>query len=149
MVNPAPNAVVSMGELYAEAVALSAKACLQAQKAAEDEDRELVRKTTQAQDALFGKVLAAAPDAIRAAASQGARAASVLEFQGADMFESAGDQFSYLFLLKGPKESPRRRDLTAFGFEPLLLKLRRVLAPFRVNHVWDQATNSNCVHVAW
>ncbi len=149
-VNAPPPAVVNMAELYAEAVALSAQACVQAQKQAEDRERELARKTALAQDALVAQVLASAPVAVRAAASQGERSAVVLEFGGGDVYGAAEEeQLSYLYLLKGPRESARRRELTAYGFEPLLMRLRRTLVPFRVDHVWEQATNVNYISVSW
>ena len=166
----AVNVVDAFTALHAEARALTAIAHVQAQKTAEDQTRDLVRRTAAAQDALCARLRAALPALVRMEAGAGGRQATLLTFVGADVFTMTSDNvvqpepakedevsspapvntdFCYLHLLKGPKDHDRRREMVGHGFEPLLMRLRRELAPFRVQHYWDQATNTNYVLVGW
>jgi hypothetical protein len=107
--------------------------------------------------------LAGRRDAVLTAAAAGLREATVLSFRGNEAVEvppapaapepgeqpPAPSELCYLFLVRGPRDAPDRRRLVAHGFEPLLMRMRRELAPFRVTHRWDRATNGNEVVVAW
>jgi hypothetical protein len=151
-----PDSAITVNVLHAEALHLTAEAHNLAQKTANDLTRDLVKRTAVAQDALFADLRAALQVVVRDEARKGACQATLLTFVGADVYkpetpaaDNTEPDFCYLHLLKGPKDHVRRRELTAHGFEPLLMRLRREFAPFRVQHYWDQATNTNYVLVGW
>lgn len=149
-----PQPIVAVNVLHAEALQMTADAHLQAQKTAVDLTRELARRTVEAQAALFEDLRVGMQALIRDEARKGACQATLLTFVGADLYKppaAAPDapDFCYLHLIKGPKDHVRRRELVAHGFEPLLVRLRREFAPFRVQHYWDQATNTNYLLVGW
>lgn len=137
--------MVNVQELYAEAKRLSSEAVVAAICKAEDELRQAAADSAAAQESLLAQLDQGLAEGVRAAAQLGARRATVLAFHGADAHEG----FCYLHLLKGPRDPERQQQLGQHGFEPLLRRLRRQWAPFKVTHAWDQATNLNSVSVEW
>jgi hypothetical protein len=98
------------------------------------------------QSKLRGKLLDVLPEAVKAAASRGKYSTALLEFSGSDKFD---DNFSYLFLLKGPRDTPQQNDLAARGFVPLYTSMYHELRPFVLNYQWTPGTNSNALSVSW
>lgn len=111
-----------------------------------DPTDEVVSLTTALQVKLKDVIVKKVPDAVRLAAGVGSTSAVVLEFNGADKFEG---EFSYLFLLKGPRDAQQRDVLMARGFVPLLETLRHSLAPFEVRHSWVPGSNLNKLSLVW
>lgn len=99
------------------------------------------------QERLYQIVMLGLPGAVRAAASQGQRVATVLRFCGADKL----DEFCYLYMLKGPHNPEHRAEMKAMGAKPLLHRVRAKLqaAGFGVHHAWQRATNDNTLSVTW
>ena len=109
---------------------------------------DVVRKAAECQMALKDELLAKVPDAVRIAAGRGMTSNDILEFSGSDRYKTKGE-FSYLFLLKGPRDREQRDALFAAGFVPLIEILRFEMAPFEVRHSWTPGTNANKVTLVW
>ena len=112
-----------------------------------------LKRVCAAQDELVGRITEGLEETVMAAARTGKRYAEALSFSGPEKFqwvpegEELKDEhtFSYLFLVKGPRDE--REELA--GFKALVARLREELAPFAVRHDWDQSTNRNAVLVSW
>lgn len=109
---------------------------------------DVVRKAAECQMALKDELLLKVPDAVRIAAGRGMTSNDILEFSGSDRYKGKGE-FSYLFLLKGPRDREQRDALFAAGFVPLIEILRFEMAPFEVRHSWTPGTNANKVTLVW
>lgn len=128
-----------MDKLFGEAQALVAL-CEDSRLQAEARDREArLRGIRSAQARLLEGLTEGLSDRVLHAAREGARELDLLTFNGADTFDG---EFCYLYLLKGPRQQEE-------GVDPLLPRLRRLLAPFSVRHVWEQGTVHNRIVMAW
>lgn len=126
--------------LFAEARAL-ATAFEDEQARLVDEERAAhVANVAAAQSRLLARLTEGLEDRVLAAAAEGKRELEVLVFEGSETFD---DEFCYLYLLKGARGQPEE------GVVPLLATMRRMLAPFRVRHVWRLGTVQNTVLVSW
>lgn len=105
----------------------------------------VIAKASVVQKKLKDDILLKVPDCVRLAASKGKLSTDVLTFGGNDQY----DDFSYLFLLKGPRNKDQRDLLFGNGYVPLLETLRRELVPFEVRHVWVGGTNENRLVLTW
>jgi hypothetical protein len=132
--------------LYNEAIRISHTAEPTDDDAFVDSVASLCADAAQAQATLRDNLLAELPAKVKAAASKGKFSATILEFAGADKFD---DNFSYLFLLKGPRDLPQQNDLAARGFVPLYTSLYYRMSPFLVNFQWTPGTNLNSLTVSW
>lgn len=141
----ATTLAVDFHDLYAEAQQLCSEAHGAFVRSVEDETRDLVVRSAAAQQTLVDQMRACISSAVRSSAAAGMRSATLLAFHGGDLHEG----LSFLHLFLGPKDAARRRQLAVHGFEPLAPRLRRELAPFKVVHRWDQATNLNTVALEW
>lgn len=133
--------------LYADAVRLSAGAVADAEAARVAEKASMGERLRAEQDRLFGLIMEGVPGAVREAAAAGHRVATVLTFEGGDKL----DEFSYLYMLKGPYTPDAKAEMRELGASPLLPRLRAALnaAGFRVWHAWQRATNDNALVVSW
>lgn len=138
---------VDLVGLHAEAVATSAGAVARADDARREELRAMGARMAAEQERMHAVIMSALPPAVRMAAANGQRVATILEFSGADKL----DEFSYLYMLKGPHGHDQRNEMRAMGVKPLLPRLRRELqaAGFGVHHAWQRATNQNTLAVTW
>lgn len=144
---PPSAAPPSLGDLVAlrrEAEELAAKAVEVAESREGEETRALGARLAAEQARLYASVMAAVPAAVRRAASQGKRVATVLAFKGGDTFE----EFTTLYMLRGPRD---RQELRSLGLKPVIHRLRADLgdAGFGVHHSWQRATNHNELSVSW
>lgn len=114
--------------------------------AEEDSIPTIVHQASQQQEKLKTELLLKIPDCVRLAASKGLLSTNILTFHGNDKFQQ---EFSYLFLLKGPRNREQRDLLSAAGFVPLLDTLRSECNPFEVRHTWMPGTNENHVTLFW
>lgn len=139
--------VVDLRSLHDEAVRAAAHAVARAEQSEREELLAMGRRFAQEQEELYNQIMAALPDAVRAAAGQGRRVATVLRFGGSDRLR----EFCYLYMLKGPHRAEQRAEMQAMGVEPLLPRLRRELraAGFGAHHAWQRATNDNTLSVTW
>lgn len=134
-------------ELYREARAATLSASTDLAEYELASEAAFVAQVEAAQTALVARILGGAADRIRAAAAAGQDHVSLLDWVGPEKFNPAGDgppreaDLCYLFLVKGPREPDHVNGC--------LPRLRRELAPFRVRHDWNQATNLNSVIVSW
>jgi hypothetical protein len=139
------EAPTSFDSLFYEALQLSSTAPCVPQGPVESID-DVVRKAAECQMALKAELLLKVPDAVRIAAGKGMTSSDILEFSGSDRYKG---EFSYLFLLKGPRDREQRDALFAAGFVPLIEVLRFDMAPFEVRHSWTPGTNANKVTLVW
>jgi hypothetical protein len=144
------DAPQSFDSLFYEALQLASTAPFVPGGVAEHVEsvEDVVRKATECQVALKSELLAKVPDAVRIAAGKGMTSNDILEFGGGDRYKGKGE-FSYLFLLKGPRDREQRDALFAAGFVPLIEVLRFEMAPFEVRHSWTPGTNVNKVTLVW
>jgi hypothetical protein len=146
------NAPESYDSLFYEALHLSSTAVPPsgvpgtAHGPAVDTTHDVVRKAGEAQAALKSELLQKVPDAVRIAAGKGMTSTEILEFGGSDKFQN---EFSFLFLLKGPRDREQRDALFAAGFVPLLDVLKFEMSPFEVRHTWVPGTNANKLTLVW
>ena len=156
----------ALSSLFVHAREVSAKAAICNLEREAEARREFVTRVAKAQEELCRRVHETLDEKIRTAAAAGQRGVKILSFAGPEKFEwtppcddAPGDDapaapdatatFSYLFLVKGPREYEAREDLVRDGVGTVLQTLRDDLAPFGVRHEWDQATNHNSVTVFW
>lgn len=138
-------AVPDVRALHAEAVEVS-RAAEQFEHDNAHKDLEAhAARATAARERLEADILAELESRVIPAAAGGHRDAVVYEFKGG----AAYDDFSVVFLLLGGDDRQRREELRAFGFEPMIVTLRRRLRPFGLRHVWDKETNGNVLVVTW
>lgn len=141
----------SPADLFYEAVHLSSTASHTTTttlpvEASSDATDDVIATASALQIKLKEVITKKIPDAVRMAAGSGSTTAVVLEFNGGDKFEG---EFSYLFLLKGPRDREQRDALVSRGFVPLLPILQHELTPFDVRHSWTPGTNSNRLTLVW
>ena len=135
-----------MDALFVEAQLVSRRVEANVAAAAAEELEEHVRAVAAAQRQLMGTMLADFEAKVREAAAQGLREVTLLEFEGQDTL----CDLYYLYLLKGPRSSPRAPPSGhVHGVVPLLVTLRDALKPFRVTHVWKDGTVHNSVKAFW
>ena len=164
----------ALSSLFVHARETSAKAAVDNLAREAEARREFVTRVAKAQEELCRRVHETLDEKVRTAAAAGQRGVKILSFAGPEKFEwtppadagadtttdadaaadTASDDdssatFSYLFLVKGPREYEAREDLVRDGVGTVLQTLRDDLAPFGVRHEWDQATNHNSVTVFW
>jgi hypothetical protein len=155
--------------LFVHAREVSAKAAVDNLEREAEARREFVTRVAKAQEELCRRVHETLDEKVRTAAAAGQRGVKILSFAGPEKFDwtprgdtttdaaadtatdddSGSATFSYLFLVKGPREYEAREDLVRDGVGTVLQTLRDDLAPFGVRHEWDQATNHNSVTVFW
>lgn len=143
----AEEEATDLAALYVHAVAACAEAADRAQTARTQELADMGVRLRAEQERVYAQIMAALPGAVKAAAAQGLRAATVLEFAGADKL----DEFCYLYMIKGPYAPEHRQEMKAMGVKPLLYRLRDELraAGFWLTHAWQRATNQNTLEVSW
>jgi len=135
-----------MDALFVDAQLVSRRVEVDVAAAAADELEEHVRAVAAAQRQLLDTMLADFEAKVREAAGKGLREVTMLEFEGQDTF----CDLYYLYLLKGPRSSPRAPPSGhVHGVVPLLVTLRDALKPFRVTHVWKDGTVHNSVKASW
>lgn len=141
---PGPD---ELAALCAEARALAAAAVERVETDAAAELAATAERMRAESDALGAEVLRRVPAAVRAAAAQGRRVATLLRFQGPDKFR----EFCYLYLLKGPVAAGQRAEMKRAGVAPLLPGLTRELraAGFCLHHAWQRSTNDNAITLTW
>lgn len=161
----APSAE-ALTALFVHAREVSAKAAADNLAREAQARREFVDRVAKVQEELCRRVYETLDETIRTAAAAGQRSVKVLSFEGPEKFawlpasddtvgdttddgDTAKQTFSYLFLVKGPREYEVREELARDGLGTVLQTLRNELAPFGVRHEWDQATNHNSVSVFW
>lgn len=106
-------------------------------------NRELADTIDEGVEDLVARLVADFQDRVLAAASSGSTKLDLLRFHGSDLDEGSG--YAILTLVKGPRD-PVLRHLVG---PPALPKLRRLLAPFSVTHVWHTRSNLNRLVVSW
>lgn len=131
--------------LYNEAVELT-KACTAAPTPDVDPTAVLCEKAKASQEKLRSELLVKVPMAVRAAAIQGKSSVDILSFTGSEKFE---DDFSYLFLLKGPRDREQKYDLYRHGFVPLYDTLMNDVVPFPLTMKWVPGCNLNTLTLEW
>jgi hypothetical protein len=112
---------------------------------AEDARQAELERMLLEQNRLMGIVMNNLPVAVRHAAEEGARSATLLNYDGADKF----GEFCYLYLIRGPPAHADREKLQAGGIVPLLHRLSGLVRPFTIRHVWNRATNANALVAYW
>ena len=138
---------IDLKQLHAQAVEAAGQAVAQAEA---DQARELAamgERLRAEQEGLHRCIMGGLRDAVRQAAAQGQRVATLLRFAGSDRL----GEFCYLYMLKGPHKAEHRAEMRAMGASPLLPRLRRELqaAGFGVFHAWQRATNENTLSITW
>jgi hypothetical protein len=159
----------ALSALFVHARETSTNAAVDNLKREAEARREFVTRVAKTQEELCRRVHETLDEKVRTAAAAGQRGVKILSFAGPEKFEwtppetppadagadsdkdadESSATFSYLFLVKGPREYEAREDLVSDGVGTLLQTLRDDLAPFGVRHEWDQATNHNSVTVFW
>ncbi len=99
-----------------------------------------------AQDKLRDELLAKLPQLVRSSAGQGRSTVDLLTFSGNEKYD---DDFSYLFLLKGPREREQKYDLFRHGFVPLFDTLLTDVTPFQLMFTWIPGSNTNKLTLEW
>lgn len=99
-----------------------------------------------AQEKLRADLLSKLPDVVRRAASQGRYTVDLLTFSGNEKYD---DDFSYLFLMKGPRDKEQRYDLYRYGFVPLYDTLLGDVGPFQLMFTWIPGCNLNKLTLEW
>ena len=112
----------------------------------EDPTVALCEKVVVVQEKLRKELLERLPSIVRAAASQGRSSIDLLTFNGSDKYD---DDFSYLFLLKGPRDREQKYDLHTHGFSPLYNTLVRDVFPFELTFTWVPGCNLNKLTLGW
>lgn len=139
-------------QLFAEAVHLTASATSTPSAEHVPTLAEVAAHAADAQRKLLAALRARLPDTVLAAAREGKTSAIALVFNGTEKFESQSpdyEDFSILFLLRGPRDRGQLEALYCCGFVPLLETLHAELAPFKVQHSWVPGSNANHVTVYW
>lgn len=131
--------------LYNETVALTREAT-EIPPAEDDPTAALCERVKIAQDKLRHDLNEKLPDLVRAAALQGRSSTALLTFSGNDKYD---DDFSYLFLLKGPRDREQKYDLYRHGFVPLYDTLLNEVTPFQMLFTWIPGCNLNKLTLEW
>ena len=108
---------------------------------------ELVFAVSPVQKQLYGELVDSLETTVLEAAKMGRRHADVLTFHGNEKYKDT--DFSYLFLLKGPRDREQRADVFEHGFVPLFDTLMYHFLPFTTQFVWVPGANVNKVRVHW
>lgn len=137
----------SLTALAAEARRLTAQAAFDAEAAERAAREATAARIREEQHRLYEEIMRGLPEAVRRAACEGRACVDLLSFQGVQRY----DEFTYLYMLKGPVTPQERADMKAMGLKPLMARLRRELTPagFRLRHDWDRATHENTLTVSW
>ena len=112
-----------------------------------DLTEELVRTVIPIQQELRRELADALDTAVLDAARHGNRHASLLTFHGNEKYKDT--DFSYLFLIKGPRDREQRADVFEHGFVPLYDTLAYDVLPFTLQFVWVPGANANTLRVHW
>ena len=136
---------MALTTLFNETVALS-RASTTTPPADEDPTAALCATVKIAQDKLRTELLEKLPTIVRAAASQGRFTADLLTFSGNEKYD---DDFSYFFLLKGPRDREQKYDLYRHGFVPLFDTLLVEVPPFQLTFTWIPGCNLNKLTLEW
>jgi hypothetical protein len=136
---------VSFAPLYNEVVALSRASSVQP-PLEENPTETLCARVKKAQEKLRDELLENIPSIVRVAATQGRSVADVLTFSGNEKYDA---EFSYLFLLKGPRDREQKYDLYRHGFVPLFDTLMGDVPPFQLLFSWLPGCNLNKLTVEW
>ena len=99
-----------------------------------------------AQDKLFAELLQKLPLVVLDAAKQGRYTTDLLVFSGNEKYDA---DFSYLFLLKGPREREQKYDLFRCGFVPLFDTIMTNVTPFQLMFTWVPGCNLNKLTLEW
>jgi len=131
--------------LFQEAVELTKNAT---RRPPEDVDptKVLCEKAKISQEKLRRDVLEKIPGIVKTAATEGRSTADILTFSGSEKYD---DDFSYLFLLKGPRDREQKYDLYRHGFIPLYDTLLHDVVPFQAMFTWIPGCNLNKVTLEW
>lgn len=106
----------------------------------------LCERITLVQKKLRDDLLEKFPGIVKDAAALGKTTADLLAFSGNEKYD---DDFSYLFLLKGPRDREQKYDLYQHGFIPLYETLAMDVTPFGMHFTWIPGANQNRVSVHW
>lgn len=145
MVVSCVNPARPLSILYDEAIDLTRRSVSPAPLDA-DPTEALCHNAKRAQDKLFAELFEKLPDSVRTAAAQGRTTAELLTFSGNEKYD---DEFSYLFLVKGPRDREQKYDLYRYGFRPLHDRLAQGVLPFTLNFTWVPGCNLNKVTLEW
>ena len=135
----------ALNALYTEAIELTRRATTPPPPEVNPTET-LCHKAKTAQDTLYSELFDKLPDIVRAAATQGKTTADLLTFSGNEKYT---DDFSYLFLMKGPRDREQKYDLYRYGFVPLFDRLTRDVVPFQLMFTWVPGCNLNKVTLEW
>ena len=108
---------------------------------------ELVYAVVPIQQQLRKDLADALESAVMEAARLGKRHADVLTFHGNEKYNDT--DYSYLFLIKGPRDREQRVDIFEHGFIPLFDSLSYDFLPFTLHFVWVPGANVNKLRVSW
>lgn len=134
-----------MNSVFNEAVELT-RASVHVPVVEENPTAALCANVKIAQDKLRADLLAKLPIIVRGAAGQGRSTVDMLTFSGNEKYD---DDFSYLFLLKGPREREQKYDLYRYGFVPLFDTLLNEVTPFQLMFTWVPGCNLNKLTLEW
>jgi hypothetical protein len=135
-------------QLFHEALLLTREASIVSPPTIEEHPTAAVcSKISPVQVRLKQSLLKRIPALVREAASQGRTSVDLLAFRGNDKFED--HEFSYLFLLKGPRDHEQHRDLRKYGYVPLLNTLVNDVMPFGLVFRWIPGANLNKLILEW
>lgn len=112
----------------------------------EDPTSVLCARVKTAQTKLEEELKYLLPSIVRASALQGKKTADLLTFTGSEKYD---DEFSFLFLLKGPRDREQKYDLYKHGFVPLFDCLTNEVAPFKLAFTWVPGCNLNKLTLSW
>ena len=112
----------------------------------EDPTAVLCEHAGIAQNKLRDEIIEKIPIIARAAASQGRSTVDLLSFNGSQKYD---DDFSYLFLLKGPRDREQKYDLYKHGFSSLFETLTHDVSPFKLTFTWVPGCNLNKLTLTW
>lgn len=107
----------------------------------------LISTVAPLQNALRKEIADTLEETVLAAAALGKRHADVLTFHGNEKYKDS--DFSYLFLLKGPRDREQRVDVFEHGFVPLYDTLAYDFLPFTLQFKWIPGANVNKLRVHW
>jgi hypothetical protein len=136
---------VSLNALYIEAIELTRRATTPPPPEVNPTET-LCHKAKATQDKLYAELRDKLPGIVRGAASHGKTTADLLTFSGNEKYN---DDFSYLFLLKGPRDREQKYDLYRHGFMPLFDRLTKDVVPFQLMFTWVPGCNLNKVTLEW
>jgi len=107
----------------------------------------LVEQITPVQHRLLRELIDSLEKNVLASAHVGKTYADILTFHGSEKYDDT--EFSYLFLIKGPRDRDQRVDLSRHGFRPLYDSILSDIRPFSLQFVWIPGANVNKLRVNW